>query len=241
MGIELDSRLIYRRRLYQQIADDIERLILDGTFPHESRLPSEQELADQYKVSRNVIREAFKSLKEKGLVSIRTGSGTYVRRPTTEPVSEALNRFVRHSRDEFSLAHFYEIRRMVEPESASLAAQRATPEEMEAIRRQLRAMEANQHDSQAWSQADLDFHCAVTAATHNPLLCSILNALIEPLRQVIAAGHADPYGPQAGLNAHKRILAAIESHAPEGAYQAMLEHLLDSEQRLMSILKKGSQ
>lgn len=237
MGLELNARLVYRKRLYQQIADDIERLILDGTFPHESRLPSEQELAEHYEVSRNVIREALKSLKEKGLVSIRTGSGTYVRRPTTEPVSEALNRFVRHSKDQFSLAHFYEIRRMIEPDSASLAAQRATPDEVEIIRRQLKAMEENQHDSQAWSQADLDFHCAVTAATHNPLLCSILNALIEPLRQVISAGHADPYGPQAGLHAHSRILAAIEAHDSQGAYQAMLEHLFDSEQRLMGILK----
>lgn len=238
MGAELFPRLVYRRRLYQQIADDIERLILDGTFPPESRLPSEQDLADQYGVSRNVIREALKSLKENGLVSIRTGSGTYVRRPTTEPVSEALNRFVRHSMDEFSLAHFYEIRRMVEPESASLAAQRATSEELAAIRQQLKAMEEHRDDSQAWSQADLDFHRAVTAATHNPLLCSILNALIEPLRQVISAGHADPLGPQAGLQAHRRILESIETNNSEEAHQAMMEHLLDSERRLVSIISK---
>jgi GntR family transcriptional repressor for pyruvate dehydrogenase complex len=232
---EIYPRLVYRRRLYQQIADDIERLILEGTFPHESRLPSEQELAERYGVSRNVIREALKSLKEKGLVSIRTGSGTYVRQPTTEPVSEALNRFVRHSLDEFSLAHFYEIRRMVEPESASLAAQRGTPEEIATIRQQLKAMEDNQHDSQAWSQADLDFHVAVTAATHNPLLHSILNALIEPLREVISAGHADPQGPLAGLQAHRQILESIETHNSEEAHRTMMEHLFDSEHRLVGL------
>jgi GntR family transcriptional repressor for pyruvate dehydrogenase complex len=227
--------LVYRRRLYQQIAEDIEQQILSGTFPPESRLPSEQELADRYGVSRNVVREALKSLKEQGLVAIRTGSGTYVRRPTVKPISEALNRFVRHSLDDFSIAHFYEIRRMIEPENAALAAERATDEDLRAICLSLRAMEERQEDLEAWSQADLEFHRSIASATHNPLVQSIIDALIDPLLKVIAAGHAEPHGTQAGLDAHKLITAAIQERDARRSYQAMLDHLIDSEKRLSRI------
>jgi DNA-binding FadR family transcriptional regulator len=235
VATDIFSRSVNRRRLYQQIADDLEQLILDGTFPPESRLPSEQELADRYSVSRNVIREALKSLKEKGLVSIRTGSGTFVRRPTVKPISEALHRFVRHSIDDFSIAHFYEIRRMIEPENASLAALRATEADMVAILTPFRIMEQHQTESEAWSQADLEFHRAIAAATHNPLLLSIIDALIDPLLKVISAGHAEPRGTQAGLVAHRSILHAIQAHDPDLAKQVMLDHLNDSEQRLTHI------
>lgn len=226
---------ITRKRLYQQVADDIERLILDGTLVPGSRLPSEQEMADEYGVSRNVIREALKRLKEHGLVYIRTGSGTYVSKPSTKPVSDALHRLLRHSDTAITIAHFYEIRRMLEPESARLAAERADQEDIEAIQDAYAAMERNPDDSEAWSQADLQFHLAVTTAAHNPLIQSILNPLTEPLREVIEVGLSEPSGAQAGLAAHLKILEAIQDHDPEIAYQAMLDHLLDSEKRLSKI------
>lgn len=232
MQTQFETQKVDRRRLYQQVADDIERLILDGTFLPESRLPSEQELANRYGVSRNVIREALKSLKELGLVSIYTGSGTYVRRPTMKPVSEALNRFVRRNLTEYSIAHFYEVRRMIEPENAALAAQRATPAELDNITATLVQMEAHQDDLEAWSQADLEFHRAIAAATHNPLARSLIDALIDPLQVVIAAGHTNPYGTQAGLEAHRRITEVIRNKDQTSAYQAMLEHLIDSEKRV---------
>jgi DNA-binding FadR family transcriptional regulator len=226
---------VTRKRLYQQIADDIERLILDGTYPASSRLPSEQEMADEYGVSRNVIREALKRLKERDLVYIRTGSGTYISKPSTKPVSDALHRLLKHSNTDISIAHFYEIRRMLEPESARLAAERAEPEDIKAIQDAFAAMERSRGNGKAWSEADLQFHIAVTTAAHNPLIQSVLNPLTEPLREVIEVGLSEPSGAQAGLAAHKEILDAIQNHAPDLAYQAMLDHLLDSEKRLSVI------
>lgn len=234
MQTQIETRQVDRRRLYQQIADDIERLILDGTFPPDSRLPSEQELAERYGVSRNVVREALKSLKELGLVAIRTGSGTYVRRPTMKPVSEALNRFVRHSLPDISLADFYEIRRMIEPENAALAAQRATPEDLHRVLSSLEAME-RQETLEAWSEADLEFHRAIANATHNQLVLNIIDALIDPLRFVIAAGYADPQGTRSGLEAHRRIAHAIQECDRAAAYQAMMDHLIDSEKRILHV------
>lgn len=226
---------IDRRRLYQQVADDIERLILDGTYPPDSRLPGEHELAEQYDVSRNVIREALKRLKEHGLVVIKTGSGTYVSTPSTKPVSDALQRLLRHSTKNVPFTDFYEIRRMIEPESARLAAQRASKADIQGIRSALQRMIDNRTDSDAWSNADLDFHLAIALAAKNPLIHSILLPLTDPFRQAIAAGHLDPQGAEAGLAAHTRIIDAIETGDPEQAADAMLSHLIDSEERLSKL------
>lgn len=125
---------------------------------------------------------------------------------------------------------------MVEPVSAALAAQRATGEDLAAILASLQNMEEHQEESEAWSQADLEFHRAIAAATHNPLVLSIIDALIDPLLKVIAAGHTQPSGTRLGLEAHRLITAAIQAGDPERASQAMLEHLLDSEQRISRLI-----
>lgn len=231
----LQNPNIDRRRLYQQIADDIEKRILEGAYPPGTRLPGEHELAEQYGVSRNVVRETLKRLKERGLVVIRTGSGTYVSQPSTKPVSDALQRLLKHNAKGVSIAHFYEIRRMLEPNCASLAAQRADENDLGEIQAALIRMEESRNDSQAWTSADLQFHLAVASATHNPLITSILDPLTGPLGSVIAAGHMDPNGTEAGLKAHSKILKAIQGHKADDAYQSMMEHLIDSERRLTKL------
>lgn len=229
------NKRVFRKLLYQQVADDIESAILSGTYPHDSRLPSEQELANEYGVSRNVIREALKRLQERGLVSIKTGSGTYVSQPTTEPVSDALQRLLEYPNNSVSVAHFYEIRRMIEPEVAKLAAERASEEGVVSIREAYDLMVKNRDNRPAWTQADLGFHIAVAEATRNPLIKSILKPLNKPLMKVIEAGMAEPSGVEAGLNAHLKIMNAIQDHDLARAEQAMLEHLEDSEQRVSKL------
>ena len=230
------NKRVFRKRLYQQVADDIEVAILNGSFPPDSKLPSEQQLANEYGVSRNVIREALKRLKERGLVSIKTGSGTFVSRPTTEPVSDALHRLLMYKNNSVSVAHFYEIRRMIEPKVARLAAERATGEDITSIQEAYDLMVENHHDRAAWTQADLGFHLAVADTTQNPLIQSILKPLNKPLMKVIEAGMmAEPSGVEAGLNAHLKIMNAIQDHDPAQAEQAMLEHLEDSEQRVSKL------
>lgn len=130
---------------------------------------------------------------------------------------------------------------MIEPECASLAAKRANKDNIEAIQALLKSMENHRDDHENWSQADLNFHRAVAEATHNPLACSILEAIIDPLKQVIIAGAAEPNGTQAGLEAHKRIYTAITNHNSSEASSAMFDHLLDSETRIKKILAKSKE
>jgi GntR family transcriptional repressor for pyruvate dehydrogenase complex len=232
----MEKSTLNRQRLYQQVADSLESQILDGTFPVGSRLPSEQDLADRYGVSRNVVREALKRLTEHGLVSILTGSGTYIKEPSTKPVVEAINRLIRHLPQDISIAHFYQIRRMLEPESARIAAIHATEEEIIHMTHACERMEKQRESRSGWSAADLEFHRLIALATHNPLVSSILEPLTGTLSQVIEAGCDEPSGIEAGLTAHYHILDAIKQHQPEAAYAAMLEHLIDSEARIGKLL-----
>ena len=124
---------------------------------------------------------------------------------------------------------------MIEPESSRLAAQRANNKEIDAIWAAYSVMKDYQHDEEQWSRADLQFHLAIAAASHNPLIQSILDPLTEPLSKVIVAGLTEQAAAQAGLEAHNQITTAIENHDPERAYSAMFEHLLDSERRLLRI------
>jgi GntR family transcriptional repressor for pyruvate dehydrogenase complex len=163
---------------------------------------------------------------------IRTGSGTFVSMPTTKPVSQALGRLLLHNSGEYSVSQFYEVRRMLEPECAKLAADRATTGDIQKIEQSLKRMEENQTDSIAWSNADLDFHIAVAETAHNPVVLSIIKPLTDSFRKVIKAGYMDPQGTLAGLEAHHQILQSIKGKDPALAHKSMFEHLTDSQIRL---------
>jgi len=229
------NKIMDRRRLYQQIADDIECKILDGTIAPDSRLPGEYVLAEEYGVSRNVIREALKRLKEHGLVVIRTGSGTYVKQPSTKPISQAMQRILLHNLNNFNVIQFYEVRQMLEPECAALAAERRTEEDFQRVSLAFDEMVANKDDISAWSASDLKFHQAVALAAHNPLVMSILEPLTDSLQKVIAMGYMDPKGVDAGLKAHRQILEAINMRDSKMAKKSMFDHLDDSKERIIRL------
>src|SRR5436190_7356616 len=109
---------VERKRLPEQVAGEIEEAIIGGTFGVGSQLPSEQNLADQFGVSRNVVREAFKFLKERGLIEIHNGSGAYVCQPSGEATSNALGRYIRLLGAESSISALYEARRTLESANA---------------------------------------------------------------------------------------------------------------------------
>ncbi len=224
-----------RRRLYQQMADEIEKKILDGVLIAGEKLPSENELAEKYDVSRNVVREALKCLKEHGLVRIQTGKGTYVSQVTTKPISQALGRLFLANSDKYSVSHFYEVRCMLEPACSKLAAERATQDDIDRITATITKMEINQNDNVGWSNADLDFHLTIAISAHNPLVLSIMEPLTDSFRKVISVGHEDPLGSHYGLEAHHQILKAIIKRDPNSAERHMLEHLIDSQARVMKI------
>ncbi|MCC6613178.1 MAG: FadR family transcriptional regulator [Anaerolineae bacterium] len=221
------------KRLPEIIADQIEEAIIQRAFEIGTQLPSEQQLAEQFGVSRNVVREAFKFLKERGLITIQNGSGAYVAEPSTEHTRSALGRYLRMMGPYEALADLYYARRLLEGENARLAAQHATEDDIAALQECLDRMRKHAADSiDKWSSADLDFHIAVARATHNPFLLVLLEPLIGHLHDVIAEGYSVPGAAERGLQAHVEIFEAIKAADSERAYTAVIAHLHDSESRL---------
>jgi GntR family transcriptional repressor for pyruvate dehydrogenase complex len=232
IGLMKSFTKIRSKRLPELVADQIEAAIVSGDFEIDSQLPSEQHLASQFEVSRNVVREAFKYLQERGLIAIVNGSGAYVSRPSAAPTSSALGRYIRLLGAHESLGALYEARRIFEGENARLAALRAQPEDIERLEDCLNRMSVGAAHVETWTQADLDFHLAIAKATHNPFLSVLLEPLVDQLRGVMAEGYRKSGAVERGFAAHVRLTQAIKAHDAEAAYQAIIDHLRDSEARL---------
>jgi GntR family transcriptional regulator, transcriptional repressor for pyruvate dehydrogenase complex len=231
---------VERKRLSEQVADAIEDAILSGTVNIGSTLPSEQRLAEQFGVSRNVVREAFKFLQERGLIDILNGSGAVVSQPNAGLTSNALGRYLRLIGAYESVDGLYEARRILEGSNARLAAQRADEQDLATLEECLTRMRDHAGSIERWSQADLEFHLAVAKATHNPFLSVLLEPLVDQLRDVIAEGYRMPGAVGKGLDAHNRLYECIKKRDAEGAYTVIMEHLHDSEARFRNAVAKLS-
>ncbi|MCX7841281.1 MAG: FadR family transcriptional regulator [Anaerolineae bacterium] len=210
-------------RLYEQVVAQIEKQILDGKLCCGDRLPTERELAQQFRVSRTVIREAVKALREKGLVQSHPGRGTFVTDGTARAARQSLELMLGVSASGDATA-LMEVREILEPEIAARAAERATPEQIEAIRCVVTGMERALRDADAFVEGDLQFHLALAHATHNPLIPALLNPIVDLLREQRKRTFRRG-GAAHGQYHHKKILAAIERRDAEAARAAMRAHL----------------
>lgn len=246
--IERDATLSAR------VAAAIERLIVESRLPHGDRLPSERELGERFGVSRTVIREAVQSLAAKGLVRVRTGDGTYVEDRSQSNASEALSRLLRlagaavtslapspRASEEkkspdasaFSKAHaVYEVRRSLEIAIAGLAAARATPEDVEVLRRWFEAARPKDLEETRFVEADVQFHQTLAAATHNQLFAALLGSVSDLMNAIRELGVSVDGAREEGCRHHQRILEHVAARDVEGARQAMSDHL-DSSERIL--------
>ncbi len=217
-------------RLSDQVAAQLQRLILDTGMQPGEKLPSERELCALLGVSRTVVREAVRSLVVKGLLDVRRGGGTLVRSPDPALVSELMTMLLRGGGGEVAFAHLHEVRRLIEVEIAGLAAERRSEADLALMEAQLRAMEAQVGRPEAWAEADVAFHAAIAAATHNPLYPLLLGSIADMLVEVRRTGATLPDTPQKAYRHHAAIHERISAGDRSGARQAMQEHLRESEE-----------
>jgi DNA-binding FadR family transcriptional regulator len=118
-----------------------------------------------------------------------------------------------------------EVREILEPEIASLAAVRADAQDIAAMREPIAIMDEARKDSDAFIEADLDFHLALAEAAANPLILSLIDSIVGLLREQRMRIFLVEGGPERGQYHHKQILEAIELHDPVGAREAMKAHL----------------
>jgi GntR family transcriptional repressor for pyruvate dehydrogenase complex len=217
-------KLVRTSRLYEQIVQQIEESILHGDLKPGDQLPAERELAQRFGVSRTAVREAVKALREKGLVEAYSGRGTFITDGTSQAVRQSLDLMAKIGQPEGS-THLAEVRAILEPEIAALAATRAQESDLATMREAFAVMESAGQNPDAFIEADLDFHLALAEAAANPLILSLIDSIVGLLREQRMRIFNVEGGPERGQAHHKRILEAMERRDPEMARAAMRAHL----------------
>lgn len=220
---------IQNERLYIRIVEQIETRILAGNLKVGDQLPPERELGEQFGVSRTAVREAIKILREKGLIEIRHGRGTFVTNGTPGAMRQSLDMLMKFGTTD-GFASLVEVREILEPEIAALAALRMTDEHIATMREAIEIMETAFDRVETYVEADLDFHLALAEATQNPLIPALMDSIIDLLREHRKRIGLVSGGLQRGQTHHKKILQAVIRHDPQAARQAMQDHLLQVRQ-----------
>lgn len=205
--------------------------IIAGDFPEGERLPTEASLLARFRVSRPTLREALRVLAAKGLIVSRQKIGTIVR-PKSEwnmLDPEVLAWRSGSATDDVLDRELHELREMIEPQAALLAAQRRNAGDLEKIRDAFHEMQRAIDLEAELTEADLRFHQAILTASGNRFLIA-LNALCESaLRSAFQAGWTGPTSREVMLWLHERILAAIASGEAELARARSIELLRNAE------------
>jgi GntR family transcriptional repressor for pyruvate dehydrogenase complex len=217
-------KAVQTSRLYEHIVRQIEDSITRGVLKAGDQLPAERELAQQFGVSRTAVREAVRVLSEKGLVEAYSGRGTFVTNGTSQVIRQSLDLMIKIGQPDGS-TRLAEVREILEPGIAALAAVRADPSDIDALREAVEVMDRSRHDADAFIEGDLDFHLALAEAAGNPMILSLIDSIVGLLREQRMRTFYIAGGPERGQFHHKRILEAVEQHNPDGAREMMQAHM----------------
>ncbi|MGE0714138.1 MAG: FadR/GntR family transcriptional regulator [Alphaproteobacteria bacterium] len=226
------ARVLARRSLCGQVVHELGQQILSGKLPPLSLLPSEAECASSMAVSRTAFREAIKILTAKGLIESRTRVGTRVRAREfwnfLDPdvlawlmAAEPRGRYV---------ASLFELRRLVEPQAAALAATRATAADIRRLEAAYAKLELADDDGERWVAPDLDFHQTILRMTGNELIGTLGTLMQTAFAVTFHLSTDDPEGQRHALPLHGAVLAAIRGRDPDAACDAMTR-LIDKSER----------
>ena len=216
---------IRSNRLYEQVAERLSDQIFDGRLAKGDQLPNERALAEQFGVSRTVVREAMKTLANAGLIEVRTGQGTFVVDDTAGALKNSIQTLMRVGSDENRLRELVELREILEPGVAELAARRAETAELEQMQEMLTEMDANMHDQEAYIRADNRFHQLMALGSRNRLIPRIMDSIVDLLNELRGEIFQTQGGPERGQVHHRAILDALRNRDAPAARMAMEDHL----------------
>lgn len=225
-----ENRTFSRRNLHGQVVHEIGTRIINGEFPPNSALPNETEFSEILYVSRTAYREAIKVLTAKGLVESRQKIGTTVRARKSWNIldPDVLTWIFESGPDVSYVWDLFELRRIIEPAAAGLAALRHTEETFAEIETAFLEMEEAGEDLEAGLEPDLRFHQAIFATTGNQLLSPLVYLIEAALAETIKAGCAAPGARLNSIPLHKEVLEAIRRRDQAGAEQATLTLLQEA-------------
>lgn len=223
--------------LTSQVTTTLEEMVLSQLRPGD-RLPSERELAEQFSVSRTVVREAVRALTARGLLEVRSRSGVVVSVPTQANVSQSIASFLKAGMPELDYSKVMEVRSHLEVQIAGLAAERRRQsdlQQMEAILEE--TLHANTLEQ--FVEVDLAFHHTLAKATRNELYSLLMESLDGVMRTLRVLAFYLDNGKTSASRAyryHHAIYEQVSNRSPEGAREAMREHLIEAEDTVMRVM-----
>jgi GntR family transcriptional repressor for pyruvate dehydrogenase complex len=220
-------RAIKKTRIHEEVFSQIHELIKEGRFKAGDQLPSERELAETFRVSRTSVREALRALESQGLIVSRTGMGNFVADLPVESLVGPLARLLIDEKK--ALADVFEMRKLIEPHIAALAAARATARDVAQLKRIVAKQTEAVSRGETGVDADAELHWSIGRATQNQALQKLISGLMELLSPSREESLQTPERRQASIDAHRRIIHAIEKHDETRARSAMLHHIEEVE------------
>jgi GntR family transcriptional repressor for pyruvate dehydrogenase complex len=204
-----------------EVASQLEAEVLSGGLEPGAKLPSERELALRMGVSRPLVREALRSLVERGLVEISPGRGTFVTASSSAIAARPLGSH--YLRQNITPHHLIEVRTILEPAAARLAAERATDPEIAALGHAVEQVGAVDSvlDRARW---DITLHALVARMSHNPVIETTFESIAPLVFELMLRSHSDPKVIAASAPFHHAVYEAIRDRDPDRAYEAMRAH-----------------
>jgi GntR family transcriptional repressor for pyruvate dehydrogenase complex len=225
-------RAIKKTRIHEEVVTQVRTLIRQGRLKAGDQLPSERELAEAFKVSRTSVREALRALETQGLIISRTGMGNFIADLPIESLVATLAKLL--IKEKTALADIFELRKLIEPPIAALAADRATKKDIEQMKRILDKQSEAVGRGETGVEADAELHFAIGQATQNQALEKLVSGLMEITSDSREESLQTPDRRQASIEAHGKIFSAIEQHNRTSAQKAMLHHIEQVKKNVLS-------
>jgi GntR family transcriptional regulator, transcriptional repressor for pyruvate dehydrogenase complex len=208
------------RRLYEDVGERLGLFVRESSMSPGDQFPAERELAHRLQVSRTSVRQSFVVLQALGFVDVRHGEGVFLRR--TRGFGESFAKLIERRR---RLPDVLEAREALEVKLAELAATHRGDDDLAAMRGALTMMEREINDGGLGTEGDSAFHHAIALAARNQVLLHLIDAMAEVIQESRVESLSEPGRPPRSLEAHTRILSAIDSQNAQLAAEAMRQHL----------------
>jgi GntR family transcriptional repressor for pyruvate dehydrogenase complex len=218
-----EFRAVQKTRVSKEIIEQVRDLITSGRMKPGDRLPAERQLAQALSVGRSAVREAIRALESLGVVEARAGEGTFV---AAQPGSQGRDPITTSLFQAWSTQrNLFEVRRVLEPGMAALAARRATAEDIEKLRAILNEQEVEIRNGNSAVKQDAMFHYLIASVTGNEVLVRIVDSLMDLLQKTRETSLQTTKRRGQSLKQHRAILSAIEARSPVAAERRMRDHI----------------
>ncbi|MBA2882802.1 GntR family transcriptional repressor for pyruvate dehydrogenase complex [Desulfosalsimonas propionicica] len=240
MAMEFNFQNVKQSRISSNIADQIQKAILNGDLKEGERLPSENDLITHFGVSKSSLREAFRTLEAYGLLEIKQGvnGGAFVKKVDIEVVKKGLENylfFINPTHEDYAQFRIFN-----ETQIVKVAASKITDKDIEELKENIREMEQEPDGERFYSDLDVAFHKKIAEIGGNPIVAVVVESVQSALIRLKRIIETDREFLDIVCRGHWEILEALEARDPEKASYFMLKHINEVEEGLRKCQNRSS-